>query len=726
MNGKFRLFGKLSLLAVTVSSFFVLTAFHCGQCLLAQSLNNATIWHPLAIGGGGQLTGIDIAPDGTKVVKSDVFGAYIWNKETQSWKQLVTALSHRFAVAGAHGVWGIKIAPGLTTRIFMVYNDGLYRSDNRGVSWLKTPLNAISGADANGSGKFANQKIAIDPANPNIVYVGTPTNGVWRSGDGGATWEKIGAIPSGKSPGSAGIVFDSQSGTSGGKTKTIYVPSFDVGVWRSTDGGVTWNRISGEQDGGPTKVWTAKIGADGVYWCSDHSDIWKYEFSTWVKLLPNGKHYGASAIVTDPNWRGRVIFSGPAGGKSGLETLDNGKTWVGHGSWFPKYPSPGQRQIATDIPWLANSDTSYMTIGDMQIDPTDGLVYFAEGIGVWKADWPRTFVSFDWISQTRGIEELVANDIIVPPGGKPLTASWDRPFFRSDEPNTFPMKYGPVDGAFAGGWSIDYASSEPSFIVGIANWGNKDISGYSIDGGRTWLQFASKPEWRLGGSIAAASPKNIVWVSGNNGMPYYTKNGGATWQLASGLPKDGWIFAYYLKRRIVVADRVQIGTFYLYNFKHGLFRSTDGGSSWSLVYKSEIAPSSAFNARLRATPGRAADLWFTSGSQKSEHPFPGGYFRHSTDGGVTWHTIANVAEVRDFGFGKSRTNTGYPAIFIVGWVGSVYGIWRSDDQAVSWTKIGDFPDENIDSVTAITGDMDKFGAAYIGFGGSGFAYGEPR
>src|SRR6185312_16344003 len=50
-------------------------------------------WRPVALGAGGLLTGIDIAPDGTKVVKADTFGAYIWNSEGRQWNQLITASS---------------------------------------------------------------------------------------------------------------------------------------------------------------------------------------------------------------------------------------------------------------------------------------------------------------------------------------------------------------------------------------------------------------------------------------------------------------------------------------------------------------------------------------------------------------------------------------------------------------------------------------------------------
>ena len=49
-----------------------------------------------------------------------------------------------------------------------------------------------------------------------------------------------------------------------------------------------------------------------------------------------------------------------------------------------------------------------------------------------------------WNDQSVGIEQLVANQIIVPPGGKPVVASWDRPFFYVSDPNAYPSTYGPV------------------------------------------------------------------------------------------------------------------------------------------------------------------------------------------------------------------------------------------------------------------------------------------
>ncbi len=93
----------------------------------------------------------------------------------------------------------------------------------------------------------------------------------------------------------------------------------------------------------------------------------------------------------------------------------------------------------------------------------------------------------------------------------------------------------------------------------------------------------------------------------------------------------------------------------------------------------------------------------------------------STDGGATWRAVPNVFEVRAFGFG--RPMNGYPTIFMAGWVNRIYGIWRSTDDARSWTRIGEFPLGSLDEVKTIDGDKDVPNLVYLGFAGSGYAYG---
>jgi hypothetical protein len=314
----------------------------------------------------------------------------------------------------------------------------------------------------------------------------------------------------------------------------------------------------------------------------------------------------------------------------------------------------------------------------------------------------------------------VSTQIVVPPGGAPVYFAWDRPIFKLTNPDVFPAAHGPNNkNAIIMGWGGDYANDNPNFMVAMVNNWGVDQSGYSSDGGATWSQFASIPP------VLA----NFVWVPNNNGVPYYTTDGGVSWKTCNvpGVPttgETGWGWAYYLHRYILVADKVTAGTFYLYNYLGsvvGLYRSTDGGANWTRVYSKEIAAGSSYNAKLYSVPGQAGHLFFTSGNIDGASPANTSLMR-STDGGVTWSAVPNALEVYAVGFGKAATGSTYPAIFIAGYINNTWGIWRSDDNAVSWVNMGANPLNNGDLIKTGAGDMSTFGRVYVGFGGSGGAY----
>ena len=128
------------------------------------------------------------------------------------------------------------------------------------------------------------------------------------------------------------------------------------------------------------------------------------------------------------------------------------------------------KRVATDCR-LARTDQRWMSSGGMLIDPLTHELFFSEGIGVWKATLPKTVAPFDWISQSKGIEQLCSLVAMAPPGGKPVLGSMDRPLWYVENPDVYPSTHGPnKEHTLIVGYSIDYASSDPKFLAAIVNF----------------------------------------------------------------------------------------------------------------------------------------------------------------------------------------------------------------------------------------------------------------
>lgn len=663
-----------------------------------------TDWKQVTIGAGGYITGIDIAKDGTMIARADTYGAFIWNGT--AWQQIVNAQSMPDFASGNAGVYEIRIAPSDSNILYMQFHTSIYKSVDQGTTWVKT---AFPGSifDANGPSRMDGQKMAVDPTNPNVVFAGTQKDGLWVTRDGGSNWQKVSAVPQG------GNTADSSMTGIFIQGSTVYVGTAGAGVFQSKDLGQTWSAI-----GGPADISHSAITPDGTYYATGNTDtaLWKFAGGAWTKLIASGVH----AIAVDPFNPSHLVVADAAGNL--IESKTAGATWSDW-NWGK------QLESSNDVPWLENSGL-YMSSGGLLFDPNvSGKLWQSGGVGVWKTELPTNMLwdtPIVWNSQSIGIEQLVANDIIAPVGSDPLFASWDRAFISMPTIDQYATTY--AGGAFSMGWSVDYASSDPHFLVGISDYWGTENSGYSADGGKSWSKFAGLPSWAnstIGGSIAASTSKNFVWVATGNQAPAYTLDGGATWANITIPGITNWSLlhnSFYLNRTTITADREAPNTFYLYDPSTGVYRSSDGGVNWTKMFSGEVADWSVWNAKIEAVPGRSGELYFTSGALGSDMMNPSFTpFMHSTDGGATWTEVAGVGAA-SFGFGAPAIVGGPATIYVVGEVNGVDGIFYSRDAAQSWTKIGERPLNSLDNIKTISGDMDKFGLVYVGFSGSGYAY----
>ena len=337
-----------------------------------------------------------------------------------------------------------------------------------------------------------------------------------------------------------------------------------------------------------------------------------------------------------------------------------------------------------------------------------------------------------WNDQSVGIEQLVANEIIVPPGGDPVLASWDRAILLHKQSQRLSLDLWPSRRADEHRCRLvcRLCLVEPELSGRDCRLVGHEESGYSTNGGQTWTPFPSFIPGAgtsfIGGTIAASSPTNIIWAPAGGIDPYYTLNGGKTWNPIT-LPGvsswSGFDSAYYLDtqnghRRPCAAEYVLS----VLCRSMESYETTNGGVTWTKSIADNLTLVRRINAELQSVPGEAGNLFFTGGPQQRLLSQTDDGFYQSTNGGATWTAVPNVSEVICFGFGAPAPGQSYPSIYIVGWVNNVYGIWQSTNNAQSWTQIGTYPNGSLDQIKTISGDPNIYGQVYVGFAGTGYAY----
>ena len=234
-------------------------------------------WQQLSIGAGGYETGMSIANDDTMVLRTDTYGAYLWNGE---WQQLVTSSSMPASFVDHSqfynsGVYAIQVAANDFNVMFMDYpiyqtststeESSVYVSTNKGSTWTLTNFTPVPQAsmNANGTYRYWGEKMAVDPNNAGTVYVGTLSNGMFVSTTSGSTWSTISSVPVATGhEGITGIEVDPAN------SNIVYAASYGNGIYETTGGpSGSWSKIDGSS--GPTTVYQAAVASTGAYYVVD-------------------------------------------------------------------------------------------------------------------------------------------------------------------------------------------------------------------------------------------------------------------------------------------------------------------------------------------------------------------------------------------------------------------------------------------------------------------------
>ncbi|KAA3641510.1 MAG: glycosyl hydrolase [Bacteroidetes bacterium] len=190
------------------------------------------------------------------------------------------------------------------------------------------------------------------PGKPNLYYMGATGGGVWRTKDGGQTWVNI---SDGYFGGSIGALAVSEYDPNviyvgGGEVTVRGNVSYGYGMWRSTDAGKTWKHIGLKNSRhipririhpkNPDLVYAAVMG--DLFKPSEERGVYRSKDGgkTWEKILFVNEDAGAVELLLDPNnpriiyastWNvRRTPYSLSSGGEGSAlwKSTDSGDTWT--------------------------------------------------------------------------------------------------------------------------------------------------------------------------------------------------------------------------------------------------------------------------------------------------------------------------------------------------------------------------------------------------------------
>ncbi|HET8769693.1 MAG TPA: hypothetical protein VFM71_01800 [Gemmatimonadaceae bacterium] len=245
---------------------------------------------------------------------------------------------------------------------------GVYKSTDAGATWQFIGLRDVGQIGA----------VEIDPRNPDIAYVAAignafrsnPERGVYRTKDGGATWERVlyvsdstGAIDVEINPANPNELYATMW-RGERKPWTIISGALEGGVYKSTDGGTTWRKLAAGLPSGlfgkadlavskadPNRVYVlieAPGDTGGVYRSDDRGETWTQ--TSHQNGLTNRPFYYLN-IDADPTNADRIFV----GAEGFWVSTDGGKTFrtqdTPHGDNHDLWINPNNPKI-----WVQGND----------------------------------------------------------------------------------------------------------------------------------------------------------------------------------------------------------------------------------------------------------------------------------------------------------------------------------------------------------------------------------
>ena len=677
----------------------------CAQAAVEPALFGALHWRSIGPFRGGRVLTVTGVPGDARHYYFGAVNGGVWETGDagRTWQPIFDAqpIGSIGAIAVAPSDAGvIYVGSGeADMRSDIAQGDGVYKSTDGGRSWAHVGLR-----DTQQVGR-----ILVHPRDANIVYVaalGHPygpnaERGVFRSRDGGKSWQKIlfknadtGAIDLAFQPGDPNVVYASLWQTRR-PPWNVYPPSNGPGsgVYKSTDGGDSWKQISGHgfpasvghvglalSDAAPQRVYALVDGdAGGLYRSDDGGANWNHA-SADPRIWQRGWYFGQ--ITVDPKNPDRIY----AMNTIVLRSDDGGKTFVPlkgdqtgddfHTLWID--PADTNRQIlgsdqGTQITMNGGASWSSWhnqpTAQIYRVSTDNRFPYWVYGAqqDSGALSLPSRGPGYDGINMTQfheispgGESDNIApdpNDHDVIYGGRV-----DKLDLRTQQVRHIDPTLAAEPDLYRATWTLPlvFSRRDPHILY----FGNQRIF-RTADGGEHWDAIspdltrenpgapatldASTVANNLGtgprrGVVYAIAPSRVadkdIWAGTDDGLIWRTRDDGAHWDNVTPKALTPWSKVGIIDASPFDADSAYaaIDRHRLDDFKPYVYRTHDGGKSWTLI-AGGIDAGSAVNV-VRADPVRRGLLY--AGTEKGVYV--------SFDDGDHWQPLQNglpMTSVRD-------------------------------------------------------------------------------
>lgn len=545
--------------------------------------------------------------------------------------------------------------------------------------------------------------IAVDPANPDRLWVSTHGGGVWRSTDGGGNWQlagkelgdrvvpyvvmqpKSGVLWAGVEPSTLGRSKDggqTWEWVTNDLTDTPYAPAFDPSnpkaIWipssnlhtRSSDGGVKWTEF--RVAGGDVRTFAFHPKDSKTIWAggsNGRSGLWKSTDggASWKQIgrgLPESN--AAQRIVVDPSAPDTLYMVTRRGG---YKSINGGDSWEPFGGVVADAEIESLTLRASDALFAGTNKGFFRTsdggqswtrvggglprfiVTALAVHPANPEVMWAgaSSAGIWKTtDGGKT-----WTEANRGFSAAWIEDVWGDASGR-IFAQVNRGLFRTDG---------------KGGWvellqpfSDDKARLNTVVFDGKAIHAGWSWSYYrSMDGGANWSEIVKafqEPRPIFSSVVPDAKNPKVLYsadgdTSGDEPAIFKSVDGGVKWKPATrGVAGSG-----------IVSLRADAGGALVALSKEGkLYRSVDGAATWTSAGSVPQEPTA-----LALDPSNAARVYVATKQN----------LYRSEDGGATFV----VAKAEPSSVAVDAKGNVY--------FGSADGVLRSTDGGRTWTAFSD-------------------------------------